>query len=201
MIDAGQERAEHLSVADDAADGGAAKTDAVIAALTADQADAAALAVDLVIGQRDLERGVGRFRAGIAEEHMVEACGRQFRDAAGEFEGLRDAELERRRIVQRLGLLGDRRRNLGAAMAGIGAPHARGAVDDLAAVDREVVHVLGAGEQPRVLLERAVRGKRHPVRGEIVRNRDGGGMGALVQHGRPLFGLGRQLSPNYQFRP
>ena len=110
MVDAGQQRAEHLAVADDAADGGAAKADAVIAALAADQADAAALAVDLVIGERDLERGVGRLRAGIAEEHVVEACGRQFRDAAGEFEGLRDAELERRRIVERLGLLGDRRR-------------------------------------------------------------------------------------------
>src|SRR5205814_2950600 len=94
VVDAGQERTEHLSMADDAADGGAAKADAVIAAFAADQADAAALAVDLVIGQRDLERGVCRFRAGIAEEHMVEACGRQFRDAAGELEGLRDAELK-----------------------------------------------------------------------------------------------------------
>ena len=35
-------------------------------------------------------------------------AGKEFGDAAGEFERLRDAELERRRIVQRLGLLGDR---------------------------------------------------------------------------------------------
>ena len=125
MIDAGQQRAEHLAVVDDAADRGAAEADAVIAALAADQAGAGALALDLVIGQRDLQRGVGGFRSGIAEEHVVEAGGRQIGDAAGELEGLRNAELERRRVIQRLGLLGDRRRNLAAAMAGIAAPHAR----------------------------------------------------------------------------
>ena len=80
----------------------------MIAALAADQAGAGALAVDLVIGERDLERGVGRFRAGIAEEHVVEPGGRQIGDAAGELEGLRNAELERRRVIQRLGLLADR---------------------------------------------------------------------------------------------
>ena len=105
--------------------------------------------LDLVIGQRDLERGVGGFRSGIAEEHVVEAVGRQIGDAAGELEGLRNAELERRGVIQGRGLLGDRRRNLGAAVAGIAAPHAGGGVDDLAAVDGDVVHVLGAGEQPR----------------------------------------------------
>src|SRR5439155_10188243 len=44
MIDAGQERSEHLAVADDAADRSAAEADAVIAALAADQASAGALA-------------------------------------------------------------------------------------------------------------------------------------------------------------
>ena len=38
MVDAGQQRAEDLAVADDAADGSAAEADAVIAALAADQA-------------------------------------------------------------------------------------------------------------------------------------------------------------------
>ena len=41
MIDAGQQRAEHLAVVDDAADGSAAEADAVIAALAADQPGAA----------------------------------------------------------------------------------------------------------------------------------------------------------------
>ena len=146
MIDAGQQRAEHLAVVDDAADRGAAEADAVIAALAADQAGARAFAADVVIGQRDLQRGVGGFRAGIAEEHVFEPGRRQFGDAARQFERLRMAELERRRVIQRLGLLADRRGNLAAAVAGIAAPHAGGGVDDLAAVGGEVMHVLGAGE-------------------------------------------------------
>ena len=198
VVDAGEQGSEHLAVVDDAADRGAAEADAMIAALAADQPGAAALTVDLVIGQRDLERGIGGLRSGIAEEHVIEPGGREIGDAACKFEGLRNAELERRRVIQRLGLLGDRRRNLGAAVTGIGAPHARRGVDDLAAVDGEVMHVLGAGEQPRRLLEGAVGGKRHPVRGEVVRDVDGGGAGALVQHGRPLavFGVAvaRRLS-------
>src|SRR5262249_42929742 len=68
----------------------------------------------------------------------------------------------------------------------IGAPHAGGGVDQLAAVDGEVVHVLGAREQPRRFLERAVGGERHPVRGEVVGDGDGRFVRALVQHGRPL---------------
>ena len=75
-----------------------------------------------------------------------------------------------------------------------------GGVDDLAAVDGEVMHVLGAGEQPRRLLEGPVGGKRHPVRGKVVGHVDGGGAGALVQHGGLLsfegvaaFGAGYQL--------
>src|SRR6201986_828425 len=68
-------------------------------------------------------------------------------------------------------------------MAGIGAPHAGGSIDDLAAVDGKIMHVLGAGEQPWRLLEGPVGGKRHPVRGEVVRDVDGGGIGALVEHG------------------
>jgi hypothetical protein len=62
VIDAGQQRSEHLAVVDDAADRSAAEADAVIAALAADQTGACALALDLMIGQRDLERGVGGFR-------------------------------------------------------------------------------------------------------------------------------------------
>ena len=187
MIDAGQQRAEHFAVADDAADRGAAETDAVIAALPADQPGAGALAVELVPGQRDLQRGIGGFRSGIAEEHVVESVRREIGDAAGQFERLRNAELERRRVIQRRGLLADRLGEIWrAAMAGIAAPHAGGGVDDLAAVDGEIMHVLGAGEQPRVFLERPVGGERHPVRGKIVRHVDGGSGWAFVEH-RGLF--------------
>ena len=63
MVDPGQERAEEFAVVDDAADGNAAEADAVIAALTADQARARALAAHIVVGERDLERGIDRLRA------------------------------------------------------------------------------------------------------------------------------------------
>jgi len=67
-------------------------------------------------------------------------------------------------------------------VAGIAAPHAGGGVDDLAAVDGEIMHVLRTREQPRVFLERPVGGERHPVRGEVVRHVDGGAGRAFVEH-------------------
>ena len=56
----------------------------------------------------------------------------------------------------------------------------------MASVNGNIMHILGAGEQPRRLLEGAISGEWHPVRREIVRNVDGGGSGALVEHGKPL---------------
>src|SRR5476651_2404034 len=44
------------------------------------------------------------------------------------------------------------------------------------------MHILGAGQQPRRLLEGAVGGERHPVRGKIVRHVDGGAGWAFVEH-------------------
>ena len=99
VIDAGDQRAEHLAVADDAADRDAAEADAVIAALAADQPHARGVAAHVVKGERDLERGVDRLRAGIAEEHVVEVAGGERGDAARQFERLRVRELEGRRVV------------------------------------------------------------------------------------------------------
>ena len=50
VVDAGQQRAEHLAVGDDAADRDAAEIDAVIAALAADQPGPRALAPRALIG-------------------------------------------------------------------------------------------------------------------------------------------------------
>ena len=100
MIDAGHQRAELLAVGDDAADRDAAETDAVIAALAADQPHARGVAAHVMKGERDLERGVDRFRAGIAEEHVVEVAGRERGDAARQLERLRMRELEGRRVVE-----------------------------------------------------------------------------------------------------
>jgi hypothetical protein len=133
-----------------------------------------------MVGQRNLQRGVGGFRAGIAEKHVFEPGRRQFGDAACQLERLRMAELERRRVVQRLGLLADRRGNLAAAVAGIAAPHPGGGIEDFAAVGGEVMHILGAGEHPRRTLEGAVCGVRHPEGRQIVRNADGWRGRALV---------------------
>ena len=173
MIDAAQRGAEHLAVRHDPAHRNAAEADAVIAALAPDQAHARGLAAHVVVGERDLERGVDRLRARIAEEHVIEIAGRERRDAARELERLRVRELERRRIIEFGGLLLDRLDDRGAVVAGIAAPHAGRAVEHGFAVDRVVMHVLGAHDQARRLLERAVRRERHPERLKIVRDRRG----------------------------
>src|SRR5207302_2536831 len=86
VVDAGEQRAEMPAVVDDAADRNAAEADAVIAALAPDQPRAGAAALHAVEGERDLERGVDRLGAGIAEKHPVEAAGRERGEPIGEFE-------------------------------------------------------------------------------------------------------------------
>ena len=170
MIDAGQQRAEMLAVGDDAADRNAAEADAVIATLAADQPGAGGLATDIMIGERDLERGVDCFRAGVAEEHTVEIGGRQRRDPARQLERFRVRELERWRVIEFLGLALDRFDDRRAVMAGIGAPQPRGAVEHGAIFGGVIMHVLGARDQPRRALERPVRRERNPKGFEIVRH-------------------------------
>src|SRR6476660_10298806 len=82
------------------------------------------------------------------------------------------AELESRRIVERRGFLLDRRHDRFAIMAGIGAPEACRAVDQFAPVAGDIVHVLGADDQARALLEGPVGRERHPIGFEVVGNRD-----------------------------
>ncbi len=187
MVDAGEQRPEELAVVDDAADRDAAEADPVIAALAADQAGTGALAAHVMIGERDLERGVDRLRAGIAEEHMIEIAGRQRRDAACELERIRMAELERRCVVKLLGLALDRAYDLVTAMAGIAAPQAGGGVEHSATVGGVVVHVLGPRNQPRRLLEGAIRREWHPVSFEIV----GAGIGRDAGFGQGHWGSWR----------
>ena len=168
MIDAGEQRAELLAVGNDAADRDAAEADAVIAALAADQPHPRRIVAHVMEGERDLERGVDRLRAGIAEEHVIEIARRERGDAARQLERLGVRKLEGRRVVEfgRLGL--DRLDDRVAVMAGIGAPQAGRAVDELAPVRREIVHVLGARDQARARLERPVGRERHPIGLEIV---------------------------------
>ena len=134
VIDAGQQRAEEFAVVDDAADRDAAEADTVVAALAPDQAGAPAFAAHVVVGERDLERGVDRLRARIAEEHVIEIGGRKRGDAARELERLGMGKLEGRRIVELGRLRADRRHDRLAIVPGIGAPQPGGAVEHRAAV-------------------------------------------------------------------
>jgi hypothetical protein len=169
MIDAGEQRAEMFAVIDDAADGNAAEARAVIAALAADQAGAPALAAHGMISERDLERGIDRLRAGIAEKDMIEIAGRKGRDARGERESLRMRELKGRGVIEFTRRALDRGDDGIAIVADIAAPHAGGAVEHGAAVGLIIMHVLGAHDEARILLEGPIGGEGHPEGFEIVR--------------------------------
>ena len=180
VIDTRQHGAEPLAVGDHAAHRDAAEVHAVIAALAADQAGAAGLAVGAVIGQRDLQRRVGGLGSGVAEEGVVQIAGRHGGEARGQFEHLGMTELEGRREVQFGGRLLDRRDDGLAAVAGVGAPEPRAAVENRPAGQVVIVHVLGPGDHARALLEGPVGREAHPERLEIVRRRfPGGGTGEM----------------------
>src|SRR5262245_20613836 len=71
------------------------------------------------------------------------------------------------------------------AMAGVHAPQAGSAVENLPPFGRPVVHALGAGEKARRLLELAVRRKRHPEGGLLEQ------FGAFVHAGEITLAVGR----------
>ena len=183
MVDAGQERAEEFAVIDHAADGNAAEADAVIAALAADQPLARGLAANIVISERDFKRGVCRFRSGIAEEDLVEIARREVGDARGRFERRGMRVLEGGREIEFGCLCLDRRDDRLAIMPGIAAPKARRRVEDRAPFRRIIMHVLGARDQPRPLLEGAIGGEWQPKAAQVVRRlRRGAGAQSRVRH-------------------
>lgn len=69
-----------------------------------------------------LSAHVGRFRARVAEERIVQVARRHGGQARGEFEHLGVAELEGRREVELGGRFLNRRHDRLAAMPGVGAP-------------------------------------------------------------------------------
>ena len=91
--------AKHLAVGHDAAHRDAAKVDAVVAFLAADKAGLAGLALGAPVGPRHLERGVGRFRAGAGEEHIVQPGRGQLFEFVGQLKRQCVAVLEGGRIV------------------------------------------------------------------------------------------------------
>jgi len=162
MVYAGDTRPEHLLVRLKPAHRHAAEVDAVIAALTPDEAETLRFAAGAMVGERDLERRVDRFGARIGEEQAREALRRDAREPLGELERDRMAHLEGGREVHRRDLALDRLDDLRAAMPRVHAPEPGSAVEHLAAFGRPVVHAFGAREQARRLLELAVRRERHP---------------------------------------
>jgi hypothetical protein len=82
-------------------------------------------------------------------------------------------KLEGRRIVE-LGRLGaDRLNDRVAVVARIGAPEPGGAIEHGTPLRSVVMHVLGARDEPRRLLEGAVGCEREPIGLEVVGDRDG----------------------------
>ena len=197
VVHARQQHPERLAVVLDAADGGAAETDAVIAARPPDEAGPLPLAARPVPGDGDLQRRVHRLRAGVGEEHRVHAGRRDLHDARRQLERRRMPHLEGRREVHRLHLALHGLDDGLAAMAGIDAPEPGGGVEHAPAVAGDVVHALGADDQARVRLEAPVRRERHEERFEIVGvcvgERSGG------RHGRTK--LPALFRPHHSRRP
>jgi hypothetical protein len=171
VISARQQRAKPLAVGDHAAHRNAAEAHTMITALTADHAGARGFTARTVIGERHLQGGVAGFRAGVGEERIVQVTRRQHGKARGQFENLRVAVLEGRREIELGSLLLDGVDDRLAAMTGIGAPQAGGRINQRAALHVVVVHVLGASDQTRPLLERCVGRKAHEEGFQVVRGR------------------------------
>src|SRR5499426_3343197 len=113
---------------------------------------------------------------------MVEIAGCERPNPAGELESFRVAELESRRIVERCGFLLDRRHDRFAVVAGIGAPEACTAINQLAPVAGDIMHVLGADDQARALLEGPIGRERHPIGFEVIGDGGGDWSSLCLQH-------------------
>jgi hypothetical protein len=162
MVDAGEQGAEILAIVDDAADRHTAEADTVITAFTADQTCTRAFAANVVIGERDLERSIDRFRPGIAEEHPIETARSERSNAARQFEGFRVRKLKRRRVVKLSGLVLDRGDDWLAVVARITTPQSGRRIENSTTLGGDVMHVLRARDQAGRLLEGPVGRKWHP---------------------------------------
>ncbi len=115
----------------------------MITALASDQHAPGALAAQAMVSQRDLQRGVDGFGAGVGKEHVVELLRR---DRHHFFRGLECGgmmQLEAGGVIDGLGLLLDRVDDRPPAVAGIDRPQSGNAVEHLAAIVGLVMHVLG----------------------------------------------------------
>jgi hypothetical protein len=146
---------------------GAAEAAAMIAPLAGDEPRARALSGKLVIGERNLERGIDRLGARVAEEDAVEIARRKLGQARGQRKGRGVRRLEGRGIVEPPRLTADRLNDRFPAMTGVAAPQPRHGIDQLAPVRGVVVHALGAIDEARTPLESTVGGEGKPIGGKL----------------------------------
>ena len=183
VVHPGHRQPKGLAIAHQAAHRDAAEVDAVVTALAAQQPGACALATHAVVGQRHLQCGFHRFGAAVGKENLAHAGRRQLRHAFSQLKGLGVAHLEGRAEVHLCRLLLDGLHDAGTRVAGVDAPQAGDAVQDLAAMHIPVVHARSLGQQSRCLLELAVGCEGHPVRAHVGRRRGARGFGQLHEGG------------------
>ena len=94
----------------------------MIAPLAGDEPRARALSGKLVIGERNLERGIDRLGARVAEEDAVEIARRKLGQARGQRKGRVVRRLEDRGIVEPPRLTADRLNDRLPAVTGVAAP-------------------------------------------------------------------------------
>jgi len=96
-----QQTAEELADISNAADRNATKINAVIAALSTNQPLTSPFSPDSMVGDRNLQRRLHRFRAKIGEESVVYVTLQHYRQSIRKFKHTRMTHLESRRIIER----------------------------------------------------------------------------------------------------
>lgn len=168
MIALEGEAVEPFAVVDETASGDPGHPHAMIASLASNDTRTRAFAAHPMPGDRDLHCGICCFRSRIGEEDMIQIAGRERRDLRGRFEGLGMAELEARREIQRGSGVLNGLDDGSTAMTGVAAPKSRRRVEDAPAVLIQIIHALGARDDPRLSLEFAVRREGKPKGVKLV---------------------------------
>ena len=158
-----QLRAISLAVGGQAPHAHAAKVDAVVTLFSTDENVAVAFAPRAVVGQCHFQGRIGRFRARIAKQHLVQVTRRHGGNHFCGLESLVVAGLKSGGVVQCVQLLLDGLVDRLAVVACSHAPQAGDAVEDFFAVVGGEVHALGSHKHTRVLLEAAVGREGQPL--------------------------------------
>ena len=115
-----------------------------------------------MISERDLERSVDGFGAGIAEKYVIQIGRREFDQPISQLECRGMSHREGRYEIELPGLPADRVRNRPLTVTGVDAPQSGQGIEHLPSVGSAVVHPVGSNEESRILSETAIRSERHP---------------------------------------